>query len=295
MRRGLGVSTKAGVCHIIGSLVDLAPTRLAPYAGKLMAALVNSMSTESAANRAVTRCYCAAIGSVVKVAKESSVENLLNKLHEWYFERVDDQGIKLSCALALQSIVQNNADVVVRHGKLCIPFVFFAMHQQSEQAKARQELQQQRFAAINQRRDTNDENSSNNNNNKNDDGASQFKLDLFIASLREDNVTSSSGSNNSDERSVSSILQDVWEDVTSGIEFAIRANLCDILRVVRAGLEHQSWSMRVQASLALRTISAKLQSNIELAHFNDMLSMLITALNARIWTGKVIIYSHLRL
>lgn len=85
VKKGLGVSTKAGVCNIICSLVDLQPQIMSKFSGKIMAALVNSMSTEP--NKTINKAYCGAIGSIVKVAKDSSIENLLNKLQEWYFEK----------------------------------------------------------------------------------------------------------------------------------------------------------------------------------------------------------------
>ena len=85
IKKGLGVSTKAGVCHIICSLVDRQPTIMSKFSGKIMGALVNSMSIEQ--NKTINKSYCNTIGSVVKVAKESSIENLLNKLLEWYFEK----------------------------------------------------------------------------------------------------------------------------------------------------------------------------------------------------------------
>jgi len=85
IKKGLGVSTKAGVCHIICSLVDRQPIIMSKFSGKIMGALVNSMSIEQ--NKTINKSYCNTIGSVVKVAKESSIENLLNKLLEWYFEK----------------------------------------------------------------------------------------------------------------------------------------------------------------------------------------------------------------
>jgi proteasome component ECM29 len=85
LKRGLGVSTKAGVCHIICSLVDQQPQKMAVYSGKLMASLVNFMSGEQ--NKTVNKFYCNTIGSIAKVAKESSIENLINKLREWYLEK----------------------------------------------------------------------------------------------------------------------------------------------------------------------------------------------------------------
>lgn len=85
IRKGLGVATKAGICHLISLLIDQSPSTFAPYAGKLMAVLVNAMSSEI--NKTTRKFYCSCLGSIVKTAKESSVENLLNKLKEWYFEK----------------------------------------------------------------------------------------------------------------------------------------------------------------------------------------------------------------
>jgi proteasome component ECM29 len=85
IKKGLGVSTKAGVCHIICSLVDQEPQRIAKFSGKLMGSLVNSMSTET--NKTINKQYCHTIGSIAKVAKESSIENLLDRLIEWYLEK----------------------------------------------------------------------------------------------------------------------------------------------------------------------------------------------------------------
>jgi proteasome component ECM29 len=85
LRKGLGVATKSGVCHLISLLIDQSPVIIAPYAGKLMAVLVNCMSSEI--NKTTRKSYCSCLGSIVKIAKESSIENLLNKLKEWYFEK----------------------------------------------------------------------------------------------------------------------------------------------------------------------------------------------------------------
>jgi proteasome component ECM29 len=243
VKKGLGVSTKAGVCHIISSLVDLQPQLMIKFSGKIMSALVNSMSTEQ--NKTINKCYCSAIGSIVKVAKESSIENLLNKLQEWYFEK-DEDGIKQSCGLALLAIVQNNPEIASKYSKKCIPFVFFAMHQQNEN---QMKLKQKQLEQMQQ---------------------NQFKTDI----------------QQQQNQQQSSIWDDLWEEITSGTEYAIRANLNEILPLIKLGLDHQSWNQRIQASLAICTICFKMQSNIELKYLNELLSMLIAALNTRTWNGK---------
>ena len=231
IRRGLGVSTKAGVCHIISSLVDQQPAIMAHFAGKIMGALVNSMSCEQ--NKATNKAYCATIGSIVKVAKESSIENLLNKLEQWYMEK-EDNGIRLSCGLTLMAIAQNNSEVIAKYSKKCIPFVFFAMHQQNES--------QSKPKAGNQ------------------------------------------------APSNPTIWDDLWEEITSGTEYAIKSNLSEILAFVKTGLEHQSWNLRIQAALSISTVCSKLQSSIELEFLNGLIQMLNNALNTRTWAGKVRIF-----
>ena len=54
---------------------------MAKYSGKIMAAFVNAMSAEK--NNTINKSYCNTIGSISKVAKDSSIENLLNRLQEW--------------------------------------------------------------------------------------------------------------------------------------------------------------------------------------------------------------------
>jgi proteasome component ECM29 len=85
IKRGLGVSTKAGVCHVLATLVASQPARMSVYSGKLMGVLVSAMSGEN--NKTINKCYSNTIGSVVSIAKESSVENLVAKLQEWYLEK----------------------------------------------------------------------------------------------------------------------------------------------------------------------------------------------------------------
>lgn len=225
IKRGLGVSTKAGVCNILCALVDQQAQLMIQYSGKLMAALVNSMSSES--NKTINKCYCSTIGSICKVAKESSIENLLNKLLDWYLEK-EDEGIRLSCGLTLLAIAQNNTEIIAKYSKKCIPFVFFAMHQPNEsKLKANQAYSQK-----------------------------------------------------------TTIWDDVWEEITSGTEYAIRANLSEILALLKIGLEHQSWNLRAQSALAICTVCSKLQSNIDSECLNSIIQMLNSALSTRTWSGK---------
>lgn len=233
IKKGLGVSTKAGVCNLITSLIDQRPAKMSPYSGKLMGVLVNAMSSEP--NKTINKCYCNCLGCIVKVAKESSLENLIAKLQEWYFEK-DSDGLKLSCGNTLLAMAQNASnETVMAHLKKTIPFVFFAMHQhQLEQLKVKQNQNQ----------------------------------------LQQQTV---------------SVWDEVFDEITTGTEYAIRANLPDILTFVRLGLEHQSWKLRMQAALCVCTVTNKLQSSIDQDRLNELLKMMIAALSVKTWSGKVIL------
>lgn len=83
------------------------------------------------------------------------------------------------------------------------------------------------------------------------------------------------------------IWDDLFEEITNGTEYAIRTNLEEILNLIRIGLESQSWKMRIQSAQTICTITTKLQSHIEKVYLDELLKMLISALNTRTWSGKV--------
>jgi proteasome component ECM29 len=139
LKKGLGVCTKGGACHILNFLIDNKPEGISPFSGKITASLVNCMSNEQ--NKTINKLYCNSLGSIVKVAKESTIENLLNKLHEWYFQKEANDGIRLSCGLTLFAIINNRPEVISKFSNKIIPFVFYAMHQRSQLSTGNQEIQ----------------------------------------------------------------------------------------------------------------------------------------------------------
>jgi hypothetical protein len=131
-------------------------------------------------------------------------------------------------------MAHNTNDIINIYLKKCIPFVFFAMHQQQvDQQKLKQQQQQSLF-----------------------------------------------------NQPVQSVWDELFDEIATGTEYAMRSNLSEILRFVKLGLEHQSWKLRIQASLCVCTITSKLQSNIEEEHLNELLIMLISALSTKTWSGK---------
>ena len=53
-------------------------------AGKILGTLLNGLNDR---NVTVRKAYALAIGNVVKFAKDSSVEKLINRLKDWYMEK----------------------------------------------------------------------------------------------------------------------------------------------------------------------------------------------------------------
>lgn len=112
-------------------------------------------------------------------------------------------------------------------------------------------------------------------------------LAFFAIHQQQQQIESTTTSAQSGQAAKQTIWNEVFDEITSGTEYAIRANLAEILELLRAALEHSSWKMRIQAAYALVTVAAKLQSHIEPANLDLMLKMLIAALSSRTWTGKV--------
>ena len=139
----------------------------------------------------------------------------------------------MSAGLTLLAISQNYSEILMKYSKICVPFIFFAMHQSNEKLNEQQEL-----AAA---------------------------------------ATSDSASN---------VWNEVWEEATSGTEYAIKSHLNDILSLIKTGFDHQSWKIRIQAASALSTVFNKLQSKIDPLVIDEILTILNSALITRIWSGK---------
>ncbi|XP_020604939.1 proteasome-associated protein ECM29 homolog [Orbicella faveolata] len=130
LRTGVGLGTKAGSAGFVVSLAMQCSQDLTPFAGKLLNALLSGLSDRSAS---VRKSYATAIGHLVKVAKDNSVEKLIDKIKNWYFEK-EDEGLRLACGLTLQAMSRYSPDVMKRHTAKALPAVFFAMHEKKTTA-----------------------------------------------------------------------------------------------------------------------------------------------------------------
>lgn len=84
MKASVGLGTRIACAHFITLLVVELRADVQPYAGKILAVLVNGLTDR---NSAIRKHNAVAIGHLVSVCKPSSLEKLFAKLQTWYFER----------------------------------------------------------------------------------------------------------------------------------------------------------------------------------------------------------------
>ncbi|KAM9449576.1 proteasome adapter and scaffold protein ECM29 [Clarias gariepinus] len=129
LKSGVGLGTKGGCASVIVSLTVQCPQDLTPYSGKLMSALLNGIHDRSVV---LQKSFAFAIGHLVRTAKDSSVEKLLQKLSTWYLEK-EEAMYKSSCCLTVHAISQYSPDVLKAHAGVALPLAFLGMHQQSDE------------------------------------------------------------------------------------------------------------------------------------------------------------------
>lgn len=90
----------------------------------MLSGLVNGLLDR---NATVRKTYASAIGQIVHTAKDSTVEKLLTKLSNWYFEK-EDANTRTAIGCSLQAIAQYNGELLREQYPIVIPLIFFAMH-----------------------------------------------------------------------------------------------------------------------------------------------------------------------
>nr|XP_015201351.1 PREDICTED: proteasome-associated protein ECM29 homolog isoform X1 [Lepisosteus oculatus] len=131
LKSGVGLGTKGGCASVIVSLTIQCPQDLTPHAGKLMSALLNGLNDRSSV---VQKSFAFALGHLVRTAKDSSVEKLLQKLNTWYLEK-EEPIYKSSCALTLHAIGHYSPDVLKNHAVQALPLAFLGMHEVPDEEK----------------------------------------------------------------------------------------------------------------------------------------------------------------
>ncbi|KAJ8262299.1 hypothetical protein GJAV_G00164870 [Gymnothorax javanicus] len=96
-----------------------------------MSSLLNGIQDR---NAVVQKSYAFALGHLVRTAKDSSVEKLLQKLNAWYLEK-EEPIYKSSCALTVHAIGHYSPDVLKSHAGLALPLAFLGMHEVADEEK----------------------------------------------------------------------------------------------------------------------------------------------------------------
>ncbi|XP_023238061.1 proteasome-associated protein ECM29 homolog [Centruroides sculpturatus] len=135
IRNSVALGTKSGCANFIITLTLQCPQELQQYSGKLLSALISGLNDR---NGAVRRSYAKAIGHLVRVSKESSVNKVIGKIQVWYLEKEEDY-VHTSCVYTMHSIALHSPDIFRRHLTEALPLVFFAMHGKS--SKENEDLQ----------------------------------------------------------------------------------------------------------------------------------------------------------
>ncbi|KAK0081163.1 hypothetical protein PV325_012689 [Microctonus aethiopoides] len=124
IKSSIGLGSKVSISHFLIQLNVQMKHDLQPYAGKLLNALMNGLTDR---NAAVRKTNAVTIGHIVGSAKDSSLEKLFKTLNTWYMER-EDETIRLAIGHTLQSINNNNHEILKKYSDIVIPLTFFAMH-----------------------------------------------------------------------------------------------------------------------------------------------------------------------
>jgi len=131
IKHSIGLTTKCLIGQYLITLTNLYPKICSKYVGKWMAILVNTMSINT--NRTLRKTYTNVLGTIVRIAKRSSIENLLQKISSWYYQT--DNDYQYVCALTLNSISQSNHDMLLEYGQQILPLIFIGMQEKNTSQK----------------------------------------------------------------------------------------------------------------------------------------------------------------
>jgi proteasome component ECM29 len=80
--------------------------------------------------------------------------------------------------------------------------------------------------------------------------------------------------------------EEVWNEVTPGMEAGIRLHLSEITEMLTELIDHAAWSTKTQAARAMATVAERLGSGLGQPQLGQLLEALLAALSSRTWTGK---------
>ncbi|KAK7476082.1 hypothetical protein BaRGS_00032709 [Batillaria attramentaria] len=84
----------------------------------------------------------------------------------------------------------------------------------------------------------------------------------------------------------SSEWEDVWTEVTPGMEAGIRLYLAEITELLVELIDASAWTTKAQAARAMATVANRLGQQLRQPYLGQLLDALLAALSSRTWTGK---------
>ncbi|XP_044754481.1 proteasome adapter and scaffold protein ECM29 [Coccinella septempunctata] len=124
MKQSVGLATRIACTHCITLLIVQMDDAMQPYSKKLISVLTRGLRDR---NAAIRKNYAMTIGYVASVAKDSTVEKLIEDLDQWYIEG-KDASVKTAVAYAIQSISVQSQKTMKKFSSVLLPLIFFAMH-----------------------------------------------------------------------------------------------------------------------------------------------------------------------
>ncbi|KAI2668629.1 Proteasome adapter and scaffold protein ECM29 [Labeo rohita] len=276
LKSGIGLGTKGGCASVIVSLTVQCPQDLTPYSGKLMSALLNGINDRSSV---IQKSFAFAIGHLVRTAKDSSVEKLLQKLNTWYLEK-EEALYKSSCCLVVHAISHYSPDVLKAHAGVALPLAFLGMHQEPEEEKGES-------AEANLWSEVWQEHVPGSLLSFGDVSALNDVAGYFTSRDEgsDDEVTKEESSDDSlfyhSARTVA--LRSLLLQSSFG---GIRLYMTELIAITQRALQSQSWKMKAQGAAAMATIAKQQTGSLVAPHLGMVLSALLQGLAGRTWAGK---------
>ncbi|XP_076034919.1 proteasome adapter and scaffold protein ECM29-like isoform X2 [Oratosquilla oratoria] len=82
------------------------------------------------------------------------------------------------------------------------------------------------------------------------------------------------------------VWEEIWSENTPGTEAGVRLYLVEILAIAELALQSSNWDMKAQGARALSTVSEKLGTSLSNSQVSALITLLLTGLHGRTWTGK---------
>jgi len=124
-KRGVGVPTKGGCAYFTTQLVSICGQDLSPFAAKLIRVFVSGLKDKSLAIR---KTNASTVGTLFKIAKNSTIEKNIEKFKDWYFNGEED-GSRHSSASAIYAIARHAPDIMSKFLEKVLPLAYYAMHE----------------------------------------------------------------------------------------------------------------------------------------------------------------------